>query len=106
MFEILTQLNRNLELCSSLDFVDSLKVKLRTKFFVGNFGHHITTSTPISTELIAVAAKFSHLPTFLKAATDEVTRKVVGETQATLALKAKPNKSNSNLRSKFQFAFV
>ena len=106
MFEILTQLNQNLELCPSLDFVDNLIVKLRTKFFVGNFGHHITTSTPISTELIAVAAKFGHLPTFLRAATDEVTRKVTGESQATLALKAKPNKSNSNLRSRFQFAFV
>ena len=101
MFEILTQLNRNLELCPSLDFVDNLTVKLRTKFFIGNFGHHITTSTHISTELIAVAAKFSHLPTFLKAATNETTRKISGDSQATLPLKAKPNKSNTNLRSKF-----
>ena len=105
-FEILTQLNRNLELCQNLDFVDGLTVKLRTKFFIGNFGHHVTTSTPISTELIAVAAKFGHLPTFLRAATNEITRKVAGESQVTLPLKAKPNKSNCNLRSRFQFAFV
>jgi hypothetical protein len=106
MFDILTQLNQNLELCKSLDFVDGLSLKLRTKFFVGNFGHHVTNQSLISTELIAVAAKFSYLPTFLKAATDETSGKVPGENQKTLPAETKPNKLNTNLRSKFLFAFV
>ena len=79
MFDILTLLSQNLELCQNLDFVDSLTLKLRTKFFVGNFGHHVTNHSLISTELIAVAAKFSYLTTFLKAATDENSGKVPGE---------------------------
>ena len=89
-----------------MDFVDGLTLKLRTKFFVGNFGHQVTNQSQISTELIAVAAKFSELNNFLKAATDEETGKVIGEKQMTLPPKTKPNKSNTNLRSKFHFAFV
>ena len=106
MFDVLTLLNQNLELCPNLDFVDSLTLKLRTKFFVGNFGHHVTNQSLISTELIAVAAKFSELKYFLKAATDEVSGKVPGEKQMTLPPRTKPNKSNTNLRSKFHFALV
>ena len=92
MFDILTLLNQNLEVCPNLDFVDSLTLKLRTKFFVGNFGHHVTNQSLISTELIAVAAKFSELKNFLKAATDEVTGKVPGEKQKTMSTETKPNK--------------
>ena len=89
-----------------MDFVDGLTLKLRTKFFVGNFGHNVTNQTMVSTELIAMAAKFSELKNFLKAATDEATGKVLGEKQMTLPPKTKPNKFNTNLRSKFHFAFV
>ena len=89
-----------------MDFSDGLKPRLRTKFFVGNYGYHVTNQSHISTELIAVAAKFSYLPTFLKAATDETSGKVPGENQKTLPTETKPNKLNTNLRSKFHFAFV
>ena len=53
-----------------------------------------------------MAAKFAELTTFLQAATDEATGKVPGEKQRTLPTEIKPNKSNTNLRSKFHFAFV
>ena len=105
-FNILQLLAENLELCPNLDFVDDLEVKLKTKFFVGTFGPHVEDQSLISTEVIAVAAKFSNLTTYLKAATDEETGKVLGEKQNTLATGTKPNKSNSNLRSKFHFALA
>ena len=53
-----------------------------------------------------MAAKFSELKHFLRAATDEATGKVPGDKQMTLPPKTKPNKSNTNLRSKFHFAFA
>ena len=89
-----------------MDFIDDLTLKLRTKFFVGKFGHNVTNQNMVSTELIAVAAKFSELKYFLKAATEEATGKVKGERQRTFPTETKPNKSNTNLRSKFHFAFV
>ena len=102
----MTLLNQNLEVCPNLDFVDGLTLKLRTKFFVGKFGHNITNQNMVSTELIAVAAKFSELKYFLKAATDEDTGRVKGERQRPFPTGTKPNKSNTNLRSKFHFALV
>ena len=72
--------------------MDGLTLQLRTKFFVGSFGHHVKNQSLVSTELIAVAAKFSYLTTFLQAATDEATGKVLGEKQKTLPTETKPNK--------------
>ena len=53
---------------------------------------------------MVVAAKFSELKKFLKAATEDTSGKVPGEKQKTLATETKPNKTNTNLRSKFHLA--